>query len=76
MKLDQVPEDWRKGKVILIFRKGDKEDPENYKPIILMSLTSQILECFIKQFVSFSKTMYCFAGASMGLSRIIPAKTT
>ena len=31
----EVPDDWRKGYVTRIYKKGSKEDPGNYRPVSL-----------------------------------------
>ncbi|KFQ47518.1 hypothetical protein N333_01588, partial [Nestor notabilis] len=40
----EVPEDWRKGNIILIFKKGMVEDPGNYRRVSLTSVPGKILE--------------------------------
>ena len=39
-----VPADWRAAKVIPIYKKGDKSDPKNYRPISITSLVSKTFE--------------------------------
>ncbi|GAB0209616.1 mitochondrial enolase superfamily member 1 [Grus japonensis] len=43
----EVPEDWRKGNVTLVFRKGKKEDPGNYRPVGLTSIPGKVMEQLI-----------------------------
>jgi len=31
----EVPGDWRKGNIVLMFKNGRKEDPGNYRPVSL-----------------------------------------
>ncbi|KFP62906.1 hypothetical protein N322_00526, partial [Cariama cristata] len=39
----EVPGDWKKGNIVLIFKKGRK-DPGNYQPVSLTSVPGQIME--------------------------------
>eukprot|EP00061_Rhincodon_typus_P013164 g39363.t1 len=34
----EVPEDWRIATVVLLFKKGGKDNPANYRPVILTSV--------------------------------------
>ncbi|GAB0182802.1 mitochondrial enolase superfamily member 1 [Grus japonensis] len=43
----EVPDDWRLANVTLIYKKGRKEDPGNYRPVSLTSVPGKIMERFI-----------------------------
>ena len=37
-----VPPKWREGLIVNLFRKGDKEDPGNYRGITLLSVVGKV----------------------------------
>jgi Reverse transcriptase (RNA-dependent DNA polymerase)/Endonuclease-reverse transcriptase len=43
-----VPQEWRKAKVIPIYKKGAKSEPGNYRPVSLTSVPCKLLEGLIK----------------------------
>jgi Reverse transcriptase (RNA-dependent DNA polymerase) len=43
-----VPEDWRQANVTPIFKKGQKSDPGNYRPVSITSVTCRLMESIIK----------------------------
>ena len=43
-----VPQDWREANVSPIYKKGSKNNPENYRPISLTSIPCKIMESILK----------------------------
>ena len=42
-----VPSDWKKAQVCLLFKKGNKQDPANYRPISLTCILCKTMEHII-----------------------------
>ena len=61
------PEQMKIAKVIPLFKKGDKLDPSNYRPISLLSTLSKILEKLIfKRTMNFLKNHNVFTNSQFG----------
>ena len=45
----KIPEEWKDSNVTCIFKKGDKTDPGNYKPVSLTCILSKVAESFVKE---------------------------
>lgn len=43
----EMPEDWKKGNVTPVFKKGMKEDPENYQQVSLTAVPGKVVEHLI-----------------------------
>ena len=46
-----VPADWRQANISPIFKKGSKDDPNNYRPVSLTSVPCKIMESIIRDAV-------------------------
>ena len=47
----QIPKDWLTANITPIFKKGDRGDPSNYRPISLTSVCCKILEHIIYRYI-------------------------
>ena len=43
-----IPQDWKEGEITPIFKKGDRHDPSNYRPVSLTSVLSKLLEAVVR----------------------------
>ena len=54
LRVGCVPKDWKGASIVPVFKKGNKEEVINYRPISLLSLASKIAErCVFTHFYSF-----------------------
>jgi hypothetical protein len=47
IELEVTPTEWKLGKMVLLFKKGDVTDPANYRPITILSQCRKLLEIII-----------------------------
>ena len=47
----KIPEEWKDSNVTCIYKKGDKTDPGNYRPVSLTCILSKVAESFVKEYV-------------------------
>ena len=52
MEEGRVPEDWKIENVTLIFKKGSKGDPGNYRPVSLTSVCCKMMESIIRDAIT------------------------
>ena len=38
------PDDWKKANIVPVFKSGEKDHVENYRPISLLSIISKVME--------------------------------
>ena len=53
--MGELPDDWMRANCVPIFKKGKKEEPENYRLVCLTSIPGKILEQIIER--SFCKRL-------------------
>eukprot|EP00061_Rhincodon_typus_P007384 g29032.t1 len=45
----EVPDDWRKANVVLLFKKGRRDIPQNYRPVNVTSVIVKLLEKILRR---------------------------
>ena len=49
MKEGRLPREWKEANITAIFKKGDRKDPGNYRPVSLTSVVCKLMEQLIKE---------------------------
>jgi len=52
----RLPQCWKIANITPVFKKGDKRDPSNYRPISLTCIVSKILEKIVHDCLTSEKT--------------------
>ena len=68
LKQGKVPNDWRKGEITAIHKKGNRRTAGNYRPVSLTCILCKIMEALVREDIIthmrdnklFSKYQYCF----------------
>uniref|UniRef100_A0A8C4XYA6 Reverse transcriptase domain-containing protein n=1 Tax=Gopherus evgoodei TaxID=1825980 RepID=A0A8C4XYA6_9SAUR len=47
----EIPEDWKGANIVPIYKKGNKNNPGNYRPVSLTSVPGKIMEQVIKEII-------------------------
>ena len=47
----ECPDDWRSANVTPIYKKGDRTDPGNYRPVSLTSQVCKVLESIVRKHI-------------------------
>lgn len=70
-----IPHDWKVGKVVPIFKSGNKNSPLNYRPISLTSIPCKIMEHVIySQVMNFSIPTISFIHHNMASVKTFPVR--
>ena len=79
IKTNQIPTEWKKAKVSAIYKKGDKSQAGNYRPVSLTSVVCKVMEKLVRDHIMkhmtnndlFTEKQYGFmAGRSTALQLI------
>ena len=63
----EVPQDWKDAHISAIFKKGERKQPSNYRPVSLTSIVCKILETIIREhIVEFMKENNLFSKSQYG----------
>lgn len=65
-----VPDEWKKARVIPIFKSGDSQCVEHYRPVSLLCTASKVFEHFVfKHLITFSEDSMFFQDEQHGFRR-------
>jgi len=59
IKNGEVPLQWREAGIVPLFKKGNKSEPENYRPVSLTSLICKVMESILKDSILCHLEKFC-----------------
>ena len=51
VSLGTVPDRWKEGNITVLFKKGNKSDPGNYRPVSLTSVICKLMEKLVREII-------------------------
>ena len=67
LELSELPDEWKKGKITALFKKGSKKVASNYRPVSLTSIVCKCLEKIVRErIISFMKNEKLFSNRQYG----------
>lgn len=76
LEQSNIPDDWEIGKVVPVFKSGDKQSPFNYRPISITSIPCKIFEHIIYSHVAnFLESNSFFDPAQHGFRKSFSCET-
>ena len=67
LESSEIPDEWKKGKITALFKKGSKKVASNYRPVSLTSIVYKCLEKIVRErIISFMKNEKLFSNRQYG----------
>ena len=67
LESSEIPDEWKKGKITALFKKGSKKVASNYRPVSLTSILRKCLEKIVcERIISFMKNEKLFSNRQYG----------
>ena len=67
LESSEIPDEWKKGKITALFKKGSKKVASNYRPVSLTSIVCKCLEKIVlERIISFMKNEKLFSNRQYG----------
>ena len=51
LRVQEIPEEWKKAQISAIFQKGDKSQAGNYRPVSLTSVVCKVMESLVREHI-------------------------
>jgi hypothetical protein len=47
----KIPKSWKIARIVLLYKKGERDDPKNWRPISITNATYRIFTCLMARFI-------------------------
>ena len=70
LNLGRFPDNWKKGNVVPVYKKGDKSLPKDYRPVSLLPIFSKLFEkCIFDTLYSYFESNNLFSSCQSGFRK-------